>query len=172
MINTDHRVMLVGPRSTSELISGMRIGFDLLVAGFEERQLPHVVVDRSLGMAGKKVGTLTFRSVLANVYLFLSYWVNLLSVSSVYITIATSRFGFLRDAIMIWSAWIFRKRMVLHLKGGGFLNFYAESHSLLKRLIRQTFAKAHIIIVLGELLVDQFEFVPGISEKLRVVPNG
>ncbi len=166
------RVMLVGPRSTSNVVSGMRIGFDLLIAGFEERKLPHVIVNRSMGMSDKVVGTLTLRSIFANIYLFLFYWINLFAVDTVYMTIGTSRFGFLRDAVMIWSACLLGKRNILHLKGGGFLNFYQECPSMMQWLLKVTFARVDTIIVLGNLLVDQFSFVPGITEKLQVVPNG
>lgn len=166
------KVMLVGPRSTSDVVSGMRIGFDLLIAGFEALKLPHVVVNRSTGMEEKIVGTLTVRSLMANFYLFFIYWFNLFTVGTVYMTIGTSRFGFIRDAIMIWSAWLLGKRIVLHLKGGGFLKFHQESSPKIQSLLKITFARVDTIIVLGNLLIDQFSFVPGISKKLQVVPNG
>lgn len=172
MLENYKKVMLVGPRTTSDVVSGMRIGFDLLIAGFEELKLPHVVVNRSTGMEDKVVGTLTLRSVFANLYLFLIYWIKLFSVDTVYMTIGTSRFGFLRDAIMIWSAYLLGKRNILHLKGGGFSNFYESSSSRMQWLLQKTFARVDIIIVLGNLLVDQFSFVPGISDKLQIVPNG
>lgn len=168
----NRRVMLVGPRSTTEVVSGMRIGFDLLISGLEELQLPHVIINRSLGMSDKIVGTFTVRSIVASLYLFLVYWFTLFRVNTVYITIGISRSGFIRDALMIWSAWILRKRTILHLKGGGFLSLYESSSPRMKWLLEHTFARASIIIVLGNLLVDQFSFVPGISEKLRIVPNG
>lgn len=171
-MNDKKPVLLVGPRATPDLVSGMRIGFELLISGFQERGLPYTVVDRSTGMSGKKVGTLTITSVLASLYLFLVYWKGLFSARSVYITISISRPGFIRDALMIWSARLFRTRVILHLKGGGYLSFYNESHVLLKACIRKTFATADTIIVLGDLLRDQFKFVPGITTKLRVVPNG
>lgn len=164
--------MLVGPRSTKELTYGMSIGFDLLISGFEERGLPHVVIDRSKGMVGRKVGAFSPGGILATVSMLISYCLNLLRVAGVYLTIGTSRAGFLRDMLMIWPAWLFRKRIILHLKGGGYLSFYEASPGWLKYLLRHTINRATTIIVLGNLLRDQFQFIPDISKRLVVVPNG
>jgi glycosyltransferase involved in cell wall biosynthesis len=166
------KVMLVGPRSTQELTYGMSIGFDLLISGFSERKLPYIVIDRSQGMVGRKVGTFTLGGMLATVMMLWSYLANLRHVTVIYLTIGTSKAGFLRDMIMIWLGWLFQKRLVLHLKGGGFLSFYEESSRWLRFLMRQTLSKADTFIVLGDLLRDQFGFVSDIDSKLVVVPNG
>lgn len=165
-------VMLIGPRSTKEITYGMSIGFDLLVSGFVARGLPHTIIDRSQGMVGRKVGTLTVGGMLATVSMLLRSYVKLPFVHTVYMTIGTSRAGFLRDMMIIWPSWFLRRRIVVHLKGGGFLSFYQESPGWLKHLMLQTFSRADTIIVLGNLLRDQFEFVPHVDSKLQIVPNG
>ena len=45
--------ILVGPRSTKDAITGMRIAFDLLVLGFGDRFLAHVIINRSEGIASQ-----------------------------------------------------------------------------------------------------------------------
>ena len=66
-----------------------------------------------------------------------------------------------------------RRRTVLHLHGGGFEDFYTGSKPWLQRLIRANLKRTDCIVVLGELLKEQFycagEFV---KPKLAVVPNG
>jgi glycosyltransferase involved in cell wall biosynthesis len=164
--------MLVGPRSTQELAYGMSIGFDLLIAGFEARNLPHVVIDRSQGMVGRKVGVFTAGGSFATLLMLSAFVRNLRPVAVIYLTIGTSKAGFLRDMVMIWLGSLFHRRIVLHLKGGGFLSFYEASPRWLRFLMRRTIARADTVIVLGELLRDQFSFVKGIESKLVVVPNG
>jgi glycosyltransferase involved in cell wall biosynthesis len=166
------KAMLVGPRSTKELTYGMSIGFDLLISGFAERNLPHIIIDRSQGMVGRTVGIFTFGGVLATLRMLYSFTINLRPAAVVYLTIGTSKAGFVRDMLMIWLGWLFQKRLVLHLKGGGFLCFYKESSRWLRFLMRQTFSKVDTFIVLGDLLRDQFGFVSDIDSKLVVVPNG
>lgn len=55
---------------------------------------------------------------------------------------------------------------------GGYKEFYLNQSSLFQKLICNTLAKSDHIIVLGELLRDQFYFVPDIDKKLKVIPNG
>lgn len=164
--------MLVGPKSTKELAYGMSIGFDLLVSGFEERGLPHVIIDRSKGMAGRKVGSLSAGGIVATLSMILLFCLKLGGVRIIYLTIGTSRAGFLRDMLMIWLGWLCKKRLVLHLHGGGFLNFYETNPAWMKFLLRHTVNKADSIIVLGDLLRDQFQFLQDVEARLAVVPNG
>lgn len=166
------KAMLVGPRSTKELTYGMSIGFDLLISGFEEQNLPYIIIDRSQGMVGRQVGVFTLGGVIATLVMLSSFVMNLPYVSVIYLTIGTSKAGFLRDLIMIWLSRLFQKRTALHLKGGGFLDFYEASPRWLRWLMRQTISKADTVIVLGELLKDQFSFITDIDSKIAVVPNG
>jgi glycosyltransferase involved in cell wall biosynthesis len=165
-------ILLVGPRSTEELTYGMSIGFDLLISGFEERQLSHVIIDRSKGMVGRKVGVFTLGGAFATLRMLFSFTANLRQVDVIYLTIGSSLAGFFRDMIMIWLSWFFRRRVVLHLKGGGYLDFFKNRAAWFRFLIRQTISKADTIIVLGDLLRDQFSFIAEIDSKLAVVPNG
>lgn len=164
--------ILVGPRSTEDLTYGMSIGFDMLISGFEERKLPHFVVDRSQGMAGRRVGTFTSGGMIATSAMLCTFIKNLHRVDVIYPTIGLSKAGFIRDLLMIWLSWPFRKPIVLHLKGGGLLEFYQSGSFLLKTVIASTFARADAIIVLGKLLRDQFQFVPNIDSKSNIVSNG
>ena len=90
----------------------------------------------------------------------------------VYITIAQSRAGFMRDALMIWAAWIRGCRIIVHLKGGNYDNFYARQPRLLKFLIRHTLRRVSQIIVLSEILKTMYSFDPVLGDRIVVVPNG
>lgn len=169
---TAQATLLIGPRSTSAITYGMSIGFDLLISGFEDRDLPHIIIDRTQGMEGRKIGAFTWGGILTTFSQLATFFKNLHRAHTIYMTIGTSRAGFFRDMIMTWSAHLRHKRIVFHLHGGGFLDFYQTSPAWLQTLMRETFVRTDTIIVLGELLRDQFEFVPDINNKLAVVPNG
>ncbi len=89
----------------------------------------------------------------------------------VYIPISQTRVGYLRDSVYLGIAWLFRRKIMLHLRGADFGGFYARSGPLLRAWIRTTLRRADGVIVLGESLRAIFEpFVP--AERIHVVPNG
>lgn len=163
--------ILVGPLSTKYAVTGMRVAFDLLVSGFRTRSLKHIVVNRSEVGGNEKAGKFSFGKSLYTLKLLLSFYTKLWRAKIVYIAIGTSRAGFVRDALMIWPSWLLKKRLVIHLHGGGFQDFYQESPKWLRFFMRHTFSKVNTFLVLGELLRDQFNFVKESAKKTHVVAN-
>jgi glycosyltransferase involved in cell wall biosynthesis len=89
----------------------------------------------------------------------------------VYIPISQTRIGYVRDSLYMILAWIFRRRVMLHLRGADFGEFHARSGPLLRAWIRATLRRADGVVVLGESLRAIFlPFVP--AERIHVVPNG
>lgn len=164
--------ILIGPRSKRNLTHGMSMAFDLLIEGFEDRGLDCEVIDRSSRASQDVIGNLSFRGILETISLLGKVYAHLPSSHTVYITIGTSRAGLLKDILMVWPAKILKKRVVLHLHGGGLLNFYENTSPLFKFLVERTYNKADVLIVLGELLKDQFQYVQDGESKVKIVPNG
>jgi len=96
--------LLVGPRSKKNLIHGMSISFDLLVSGFIERDIKHIVIDRSFKQSRKAIGAMSLRGIFQTLFILFHVYKSLNIVDNVYITIGTSRLGFIKDALMIWPA--------------------------------------------------------------------
>ena len=92
--------------------------------------------------------------------------------ATVYLTIAQSRFGFLRDLIFISIASVFGRNIILHLKGGNYSNFFQNENTFFQIIIRFTLLKATKILVLSHLLTNMFDFEPKLKEKVFVVENG
>lgn len=86
--------------------------------------------------------------------------------------VAFSKFGFIRDLLIIWPAALLRKKIFVRVHSGGYGIFYANQSSLMKMLIRQTLEKTYRIVVLGEGLRQQFDFDEKLIRKIIVVPNG
>jgi glycosyltransferase involved in cell wall biosynthesis len=119
------------------------------------------------------LGRIDFR----NVYLALEHYVQLfwkLAANRgdvVYIPISQTAIGFLRDVPFVVLSKLFRKKVVLHLRGGYFREFYDSSGDIMRYIIRKTLKKVDRMIVLGNALKKMFNgLVP--KEKLSVVPNG
>jgi glycosyltransferase involved in cell wall biosynthesis len=89
----------------------------------------------------------------------------------VYIPISQTAIGFLRDVPFVILSKLFKKKVILHLRGGYFREFYNSSGRIMRYVVEKTLAKIDRMIVLGECLKVLFDgLIP--AEKLSVVPNG
>ena len=166
------KILLCGPRSKN-FITGVSLAFDLLIKGLSDRKLEYEVVDTLKFGKTKKSGSFNFKKSFSTIYSIVEVWIKVSSCQTYYSTMATSFFGFIRDLLMVTFAKINNKKIILHLHGGGFEEFYEKSPKLVKLLIQFNIKNTDRIIVLGELLKKQFYCVGDIiQEKLVVVPNG
>lgn len=165
------KLLLIGPLSKNAC-GGVSLGFESLVEGAKSAGYPIKVVDTLWGGEQKVNGRFTIRRSVASLVIVLNTWIGFLSAGKVYMTISSSTPGFIKDCLVIWPAWLLRKRIVCHLKGGGYGVFYEGCPPLLQWGIRTTLNRVTKIVVLGELLRAQFDFVDNPDERLVVVPNG
>lgn len=89
----------------------------------------------------------------------------------VLIPISQTTTGFLKDAVFIWIASLFRNRILLHLRGSDFRNWQQRSGSITRFITGATCRRADGVIVLGESLRYLFEGYFG-QDEIHVVPNG
>lgn len=151
----------------------MTLAFDLLVKELGSRDLPHSVVNATFRGAVAKSGTFSLGRALETLFVIFSVWWHLLFCKVYYATMSTSQLGFIRDYLTVGFASILRRETVLHLHGGGFEDFYTSQKPWMQRLIRSNLKRVDRIVVLGELLKEQF-YCAGdfVKPKLIVVPNG
>ena len=89
----------------------------------------------------------------------------------VYMPIAQNIPGYLRDGLFLVSSRVLHKRVVVHLHGSEFRDFYFRVSGWMKFLIRWTLEKVRRGIVLSPTMKSLLEdFLP--SERIVVVPNG
>jgi glycosyltransferase involved in cell wall biosynthesis len=90
---------------------------------------------------------------------------------AVYIPSAQTTVAFLRDVPFILTAKFFRRKVICHLRGGNFKNWYNSIRKLTRWLVRHVQKMVDAQIVLGDCLVDMYaDMMP--REKIFVVPNG
>ena len=77
-----------------------------------------------------------------------------------------SKFSFKRSSWFVGLAKFFNKRIILHVHGGGFKDYYS-SHS---DFARRTLGKCDMVVVLSDAWADWFRTEVGL-EYLKVVPN-
>lgn len=86
----------------------------------------------------------------------------------IYFIGSRSKFGFLRQAPFLLTTIILRKKIINHLHGADFYDFYQNS-SFLKPLVKFCYDRVNISIVLLEAMKKEFVDFP--QMKLEVVPN-
>jgi len=89
----------------------------------------------------------------------------------VYVPIAQSIWGTVRDLPLIAGARLLRKRIILHLHGGNYAHFYATRGRMGRRILRAYLRSAASVLVLAEELRDQFAFDESVRHRTRVVAN-
>lgn len=89
-----------------------------------------------------------------------------------YLQIAQSRRGFLRDRVIINIAHLFNCKIILHLHGGNYDGFYNSLDKPAQQQVRSTLVKAEKIIILSRNLLGMFDFEPSLKSKLISIPNG
>jgi glycosyltransferase involved in cell wall biosynthesis len=89
----------------------------------------------------------------------------------VYVPIAQNTLGTLRDMLFMIPALLTRRRLVIHIHGGGFGQFHATAPALVAALIRAVVGKADRIIVLGESLRGMLDGIAP-SDRVAVIANG
>lgn len=120
-----------------------------------------------------KKGLLDFQGLAAflGVYTLFVYQLVKTRASLVYLTLASGRIGFLRDAVIILTSTVFRTSIVVHYHGGNFHNFYRNAAWFFKGINRLTLRLVDTVIVLSENLRFMFNgLVP--PEKIKILYNG
>jgi len=165
-------VCACGPRAKNA-VTGVALAFDLLIQGLERGEVKHRIVDATFSGMVSKSGAFAVGRALETICVIAWVWWDLLFCQVYYATMSTSSVGFIRDYLTIGFAKLLDRRTVLHLHGGGFEDFYVSQRPWLQRLIRANLKRTDCIIVLGELLQEQFYCVGDfVKPKLVVVVNG
>lgn len=120
-----------------------------------------------------KKGIFDFQGMLAflRVYAALLYQILKTKPRLVYLPLASGKIGFLRDAVIIYTSVVLRRRIVVHYRGGNFHNFYGNAACWLKRIIWLTLRHVDTVIVLGGNLGFMFDGLVS-KKKIKVLYNG
>jgi len=162
--------ILVGPLPPP--IDGQSLAFELLANGLARAGVGVSVVN--IARPGQQFERARAARALDYVQI-LSRFVRELfrqSRASVYLTVAQSRAGFLRDAAFIGLARLARRRIVIHVHGGNYDGFFAAQPPLLQGVVKRVLRATDVVIVLAERLRGMFDFAPEVAARVRAVPNG
>ncbi len=89
----------------------------------------------------------------------------------VYIPNGQNHISYTRDSIFILISRLLGRRVICHLRGGNFRNWYNAAGRLMRAWVRFVHRRVHGQIVLGENLRPLFNWILP-EERIFVVPNG
>ena len=150
--------------------TGQSVMFDGLVAKLREEGFSVTTIDISARFKKKSVllRSIDYLIILLNVFIHLV----LFKYDLGYITTAQSKNGFMRDNAMISILKLFKIRVIAHQYG-------ANLHQLTEVLdergmdkLKKMLDYISLIIVEGEYMKEQYSFLKGYKEKVKVIPNG
>lgn len=151
-----NKILFFGPYP--EPLTGQSISFRQVFQNFKG---PKILFDSTSFKGNKLLNSLYCFIFLPVVFLTRRF-------NTIYFTCTRSNFGFLKDFVLLLLARVFNKNVVNHLHGADLIDFYQNSGGL-KRIIKWSYEKININIVLLPSMVDQLsEFN---KSKTEVVYN-
>ena len=153
--------------------NGQSIAFKSLMDYIDKDGVPYKVINipYSFIPANKTL------AILSRVF---SYWLLLIqlfincifSKNVVYVQLAQSRNGFLRDVWINRIAKLFDSKIIGHLHGGNFNGFYESQSPAFKEFISKQLLKYDKLVVLSNGLKTMYSFQPIIQDRIIAIPNG
>ena len=161
-------MLMIGARPPPP--TGQSIAFEVLLDAFARYGKAEVIdLAERYGRRDRAFSSRRAISVLG-LGLQLARW--LTQVQAVYMQIAQSRWGLLRDCLYILIAKAARRPVVTHLHGGGYGDFYRSEPRLIRRIIRHALTHVDRMIVLSDALRENFSFMgKDFEARLRSVAN-
>ena len=98
-----NKILLIGSLTKDEA-HGVSLGFESLVDGFKLTNINVIVIDTKGPRDSNKIGSFDFGQAVASLKSVLLAWCAIPFRQSIYMTISLSKFGFIRDMLIIWMA--------------------------------------------------------------------
>jgi len=170
-------LLAIGPRVQSESgsVTGPSMMFDLLMKSLEGTAWKADIVniiDTESKIENRRVGGFSRSRIAFYIKLLPKIGMKLFKKQDmVYLIIAPTLAAFIRDAAVIWAAFLLRKRIVCQLFGD-YQDFYNGQHAILKKIISITLSKTDKIIVEGQLVKNYMAFIKSHNDKVIPISNG
>jgi glycosyltransferase involved in cell wall biosynthesis len=122
--------------------------------------LPHAVVENaSVRRTNMSKGRLDFEGITGFARAYRRFVRRLPEVDVLYITVAANTVACLRDAVLVLTARVLGKQIIIHMRGGHYVTYYATSAAVMRWILRRSWGSARKAIVQ----------TPGLGRDLRGV---
>jgi glycosyltransferase involved in cell wall biosynthesis len=164
-------ILLIGP--TPPPVHGVAVAIQMLLQSSIAKQFRVSHLD----LADRRGIQYVNKPDVQDVVLFIRQWVQLAGMlisacpAVSYLVLSQSTIGLLRDSLFIWPVYLRGSRVVVHLHGGHFRDWFMGRSWFMKAYVKMVLRRVTRAIVLGDSLRNQFEgLIDG--KRITVVPNG
>ncbi len=153
-------------------VTGQSVLFSILIRRLSRDRIPHKVINLADNSTARSDGNFSWGRLISLVSPFLQSLSLLVTKrTTVYMTIANSLVGFLKDLLFIVIAQAGRHRIILHCHGGAYGAFYSQSGPIVQWLICTAIGSANQLIILSETFRGDFDFLQKSRVTISVVAN-
>jgi glycosyltransferase involved in cell wall biosynthesis len=152
---------------------GPAIGTEIILNSELKNSFNLFHIDTRLNKSVSTIGKFSIRKVFQTINILKNYLKHLRNKKAklVLIPISQETAGLLKDSIFIIFGKLFRKKVILHLRGSSLLKWYNSRNSFWKIWFKRVVSRADAAIVLGEKLRYIFKpFLP--EQRIFTVHNG
>jgi glycosyltransferase involved in cell wall biosynthesis len=161
-------ILLIGPIPPPP--TGQSIAFETLIEGLLAEDITAVI--NLSERHGRRDAAFSLRRATSILRALANVWRHSRAARVMYLQIAQSRWGFLRDLLFIIVARWRGLPIVAHFHGGGYLDFFLREPFAIQCCIRWALARISVVIVLSDALRDNFSFMGSdYDRRLRVIAN-
>ena len=166
-----YRILIVGPSPPP--YHGVSVMTENLLQSNLCEEFDFVFLDIADRRGINNIGALEITNILLAIFHVFKFIYMLIRFGPdlVYLQISQTIWGYFRDLLFFVPSRLLKKKVLIHLHGGEFKQFYASMPVPILCLTRYVFKKNVWGVVLGKSLIPQLDFlIP--QERIFVVPNG
>lgn len=166
-----YQILIIGP--TPPPFHGVSIMTQYLIESYLRDTFKICFLDISDRRKLSNLGQLDFRNISLAFYHFFKF-IKIFLINNpkvIYIPFSQSFWGYIRDLFFLIPSRIFNKKILIHLHGSAFDDFYNSMNFLLKIITNYIFNGKVWGIVLGKKLKNCFNNLIQ-EKKIFVIPNG
>lgn len=163
-------VLIVGPNNKKYKM-GNTLAITYTKYALEKINIKVKIINIALGFKKNLVAKFTIKKVILFFVIISSFLKNIIFYKNIYIITSMSTFGFLRDFSFFSLSYIFKKRIILHLHGGGFReNFFNKQNTFIKLLIKLMYSNSDKIFLLSKKFEKDFDNIIK-KNNIEIIPN-
>lgn len=178
-IRESKKIIAIGPTTQNNtVLNGATMIFQMTIDDLKKKGIDVKVVDlgasRFNARAHRVSGKFTLTKAINYIFIIAQIYVLVLSnrKTTLFLSTAQSRVGFIRDYFIISFARFFSGKIFGQQVGSNYRNFYGAQPPYLQRMIKKNWSRMDTIIVEGDYTKEQFDFLPDYESKVVSVPNG
>lgn len=175
MVNQNIDIIAVAPLINKKIneITGPAVMYKYFIESEEVKKRATITTfDISGDKKNRKIGGVSINRIFFYLNIIPKIFLEILKkkYSRIYIIIAPSKVGLLRDSLIIIFSKIMKRKIFCHAFGN-YPIFYENSNFLIRSIIKNIIFLSNNIIVEDDIFKEKFKFIKNYQNKVKIIPN-